>query len=143
MTRVAFHFNVADKLLYCCRLSRKALAGGARLWISAPADTVHRLDALMWTFSPLDFVPHCVAPATGVQAHTPVVLSVDAAADAEAAGRVLINLGPQVPTDYASYLRVIDMVGFDEADRAQARQRWKFYAQQGATIERHDVQPSS
>lgn len=139
MIRVDFHVNVPDKLLYCCRLSRKALAGGARLWITGTGDTLHRLDALMWTFSALDFVAHCIAPASALQARTPVVLSEHTPRPADGDERVLVNLGPQVPPNYGHYLRVIDIVGTDEADRAQGRQRWKDYRQQGAAIEWRDV----
>ncbi|HJV94531.1 MAG TPA: DNA polymerase III subunit chi, partial [Albitalea sp.] len=59
MTEVQFHFNVPDRLLYACRLLRKALRSGAGgVAVSGPMGTLSRLDPLLWTFDPQEFIPH-------------------------------------------------------------------------------------
>src|SRR2546430_15615154 len=59
MTEVQFHFNVPDRLLYACRLLRKALRSGASgVAVTAPAPTLATLDRLLWTFDPQEFIPH-------------------------------------------------------------------------------------
>ena len=63
MTEVAFHFNVPDKLGYACRLLRKAYAAGGPVGVVAPADTLDALNTQLWSFSALDFIPHCLATA--------------------------------------------------------------------------------
>ncbi|MDR0479806.1 MAG: DNA polymerase III subunit chi, partial [Burkholderiaceae bacterium] len=41
---------------------------------------------------------------------------------------------------FECYARLIELVGQDdEADRAQARERWKHYAERGYAITRHDL----
>ncbi|GAB1384719.1 hypothetical protein MASR1M50_30400 [Burkholderiales bacterium] len=66
MTDVAFHFNVPDKLGYACRLLRKAHAAGGSVGVVAAPVVLQELDARLWSFSALDFVPHCLADAPAV-----------------------------------------------------------------------------
>ncbi len=139
MTEIAFHFNAPDKSAYACRLARKYVKGGHRLVLTAPDAVLRVLDQQLWTFSPQDFVPHCMAasPAAMLQA-TPVVL----AADPQQARhlQVLVNLGDAVPNGFERFERVIEVVGNDPDDRSQARERWRHYAARGYAIVRHDLQ---
>ena len=58
MTEIAFHLGAADPLGYACRLLRKALARGATPVVTAPPEALAQLDRLLWTFDPLEFLPH-------------------------------------------------------------------------------------
>ena len=102
-------------------------------------DLLRTLDADLWTFSPLDFVPHCLAAAAPpeVLAATPVVLaeSVTGAPHLQ----VLVNLGPSVPEGFERFERLIELVSDEPADLAQARQRWKHYAERGYEPRKHDM----
>ncbi|KQP15060.1 DNA polymerase III subunit chi [Pseudorhodoferax sp. Leaf267] len=139
MTEIAFHFNAPDKLAYACRLLRKAVIGGAQVVVTGEDDALRRLDQQLWTFSPLDFVPHCLAdsPAAVLQA-TPVVL----AADLQRAPhhQVLVNLGDRVPEGFERFARLIEVVSGHDEDRAGARERWRHYAARGYAIVRHDLE---
>lgn len=53
--------------------------------------------------------------------------------------QVLVNCLPEVPSSFAKYEKVVEIVGTDDDDRAWARQRWKQYTQQGFELIRHDV----
>ena len=139
MTEVAFHFNVPDKLGYACRLLRKATSAGSRVVVTGEADLLRSLDVQLWTFSALEFIPHCHAASADPQvlAASPVVL-----ADAPRATPhqdVLVNLGGRVPEGFERFERLIELVARDDADRQQARARWKHYADRGYAIKRHDV----
>lgn len=138
MTEVAFHFNVPDKLVYSCRLLRKAWSSGARVVVTAEPDTLTRLDQMLWTFSALEFVPHCRLTATAATlAVTPVVLagSLEGCPHHE----VLVNLGPQVPDGFERFERFIELVTLADDDRLAARSRWKHYADRGYAMKRHDL----
>ena len=138
MTEVAFHFNVPDRLAYTCRLVRKAYAVGGRTVVMGSAEQLQALDTALWTFSALDFLPHCPASAPPeVLAHTPIVLATDALAVED--GQILVHLGDEVPTGFERYARLIELVGTDQAGRTHARQRWRHYADRGYPIKRHDV----
>lgn len=138
MTEVAFHFNVPDKIGYACRLLRKAHAAKAQVGVIGMADSLRALDTALWTFSQLDFVPHCAASADArVLAASPIVLGEDAAGFAHA--QVLLNLGGGVPQGFERFERLIELVDTSEADRASARQRWRYYSERGYALQRHDV----
>lgn len=142
MTAIAFHFNVPDKLNYACRLLRKAARQGAAVGVVGEAAQLAELDHALWVFDPVEFLPHVragggrAAPAH-VAAHTRLWLA-DRAADLPHRA-VLVNLGAQVPSGFEAFERVIELVDEGEADRLQARQRWKHYQGAGYEIERHEV----
>ena len=50
-----------------------------------------------------------------------------------------MNLGAAVPEAFEHFERLIEVVAGDDADRAQARQRWRHYAGRGLAIQRHDL----
>lgn len=139
MTEVAFHFNAPDKSAYACRLLRKAVAAGSKVVVTAPAETLARLDTLLWTFSQTDFIAHVRQPAEpGQLAASPVVLTEAPTPDLPH-HQVLLNLGPQLPAGFERFERVIEVVSLDEDDRQQARGRWKQYTELGYAIVRHDL----
>ena len=106
MTEVAFHFNAPDKLAYACRLLRKAVAGGARVVVTAPAEALARLDTLLWTFSQTDFIAHARAPGDAeLLAASPVVLTETPAAAELPHHQVLVNLGTALPGGFEQYQR--------------------------------------
>lgn len=139
MTGVEFHFNAPDKLGYACRLLRKAAGKGAKVAVTADAGLLRELDAVLWTFSPLEFVPHChsTAPASVLQA-SPIVLC--EAARSAPHHQVLVNLGAQVPEGFERFERLIEVVTQDEEDRARARSRWQHYKARGYALERKDLE---
>ncbi|MDO9404449.1 MAG: DNA polymerase III subunit chi [Polaromonas sp.] len=143
MTDIAFHFNVPDKLVYSCRLLRKAYASGARVVVTGEPAQLAQLDQLLWTFSPLEFLPHVLVTPHAANADparmlaTPVLLAASPK-DCPHQG-VLVNLGLEVPDDFARFERFIELVSADADDRAAARRRWKHYAGMDFTIKQHDL----
>lgn len=141
MTEIAFHFNAPDKLAYACRLLRKAVASGAKVVVTGDEASLQALDTLLWTFSALEFLPHCRADSPMEQRMaSPIVLA--AQIDGNEAlphHQVLLNLGDAVMPGYERFERTIEVVTLDEQDRQNARQRWKHYADRGYAITRHDL----
>lgn len=140
MTEVAFHFNAPHKWEYACRLLRKAVARGTRIAVTAEADALGRLDRMLWTFSDVDFLPHCASGSPpDMLSASPVVLC--ETADAAPHQQLLVNLGAAVPAGFERFDRLIEVVGGDEADRLSSRMRWKHYKDRGYAIARHDLAP--
>lgn len=141
MPAIAFHFNVAERSSYLCRLIRKARRSGARLVVTGERAQLDTLDRLLWTFDPLEFLPHwkgrSAADLPPRLAETPTLL-LDQVSGVSPA-QVLINLREQLPDGYERFERVIEIVSRDGPDRASARERWRQYAAAGHAIERHDV----
>lgn len=106
-----------------------------------PQGTLRQLDTALWTFSALDFIPHCFADAPlAVREKSCIVLGQSEAADAMPSARpMLVNLDEEVPPGFERFDRVIELVGTGEDERLAARSRWKHYASRGYAILRHDV----
>jgi DNA polymerase III subunit chi len=142
MTEVQFHFNVPDRLLYACRLLRKALRSGASgVAVTAPVATLARLDKTLWTFDPQEFIPHlllrrgdAVAPRL---ARTPIWLVEHAEQGVQ--HPVLVHLGDEPAVSFESFRRLIEIVSTDGEEREAARRRWKHYAGRGYELQRFDV----
>jgi DNA polymerase-3 subunit chi len=137
MTSIDFYFNAADRLQVACRLAGKALAERKRLLVYAPdADVASRLDRLLWTWPAIAFVPHCAAH-DPLAPDTPVLISRDENAPADIA--VLLNLASEAPPHFASFERLLEIVGGGEAEREAARARYRLYKSRGYAIANHDL----
>lgn len=128
--KLEFHTDVADPLAYCCRLLRKAYRRRINVVVCGDADRLSRLDALLWTFEQLEFVPHArlragERPDAALQRHTPIWLADAAAAwpDVE----VVVNLGQPPVDEPTRFARVIEIVGAEPAAREAGRARWRHY----------------
>lgn len=139
MTQVDFHTGLADKLAYACRLLRKAYRSQARVVVTGEASQLARLDQLLWTFDPGEFIPHARLRA-GEQlaprlAPTPMWL---ADPPANAAGcDVLVNLGPDALGDAPLPARTIELVARTDDEVAAGRQRWRAHLAAGRTPVNH------
>ena len=128
MTRIDFHTNVGDALLYACRLARKAYQAGQPLVVVGDPGRLRVFDERLWTFSPLDFLPHCMAD-SALAARTPIVLTTDLAHAPH--HQILLNLAPAVPTQFARFERLLEIVGNTEDELAAGRERYRFYRDRG------------
>ena len=131
MTRIDFHSNVGDSLLYACRLIRKAYQAGQPTIVLAEPERLRAFDEQLWTFSPLDFVPHCMA-GTPLAAQTPIVL--DSNLDDVLHRQVLLNLGATVPAQFARFERLLEVVGNAHDELAAGRERYRFYRDRGYAL---------
>ena len=131
MTRIDFHSNVGDPLLYACRLVRKAYLAGQPLIVLAESPRLRAFDEQLWTFSPLDFVPHCLA-GSPLTAQTPVVLT--SSLDDVPHHQILLNLGVTVPPQFARFERLLEIVGNAPDELAAGRDRYRFYRDRGYAL---------
>ena len=136
MTRIDFHSNVPDRLGYVCRLVRKAYGAGQKIVVHATPDVLTRLDAQLWTFSALDFLPHCGLQSPHADV-TPIILAAELPAVPH--HELLINLHSGMPAGFASFERLIEVVGNEPDDRAAARQRFREYRERGYPLTHHDI----
>ncbi|KXU93791.1 DNA polymerase III subunit chi [Caballeronia megalochromosomata] len=135
MTRIDFHTNVGDPLAYACRLVRKAYLSGKPLVVLAESQRLAAFDEQLWTFQPLEFVPHCMAKSP-LAADTPVVLTSNL--DEAPHHQVLVNLGAPMPAQFARFERLVEIVGSEGDELAAGRERYRFYRDRGYTIETHN-----
>jgi DNA polymerase-3 subunit chi len=155
MARIDFHSHVTDKLLYCCRLSRKIMASSdperqlRTIVITGEAQELQELDSLMWTFSKTDFLPHAWIDQEGAP-ETPILFveNLDDLNDRANAHRdILIYLHPQAPTLMDTWLerfpRWIEVVTTQENERMAGRERFKGYRALGHELHHFDQSKGS
>lgn len=131
MTRIDFHSNVGDALLYACRLIRKAYQANQPTVVLAEPPRLRAFDEQLWVFSPLDFVPHCMA-GSPLAAQTPIVLT--SVLDEVPHHQVLLNLGAEVPAQFARFERLLEVVGNAPDELAAGRERYRFYRDRGYAL---------
>lgn len=132
MTRIDFHHYAEDKLRYACRLAATAVERDSRVVVFAPdARVLAAFDRLLWTFQSTRFVPHCRAT-DAIAAETPVILA--SGEERLAHHDVLLNLADGWPPFFATFERLLEIVGTDEQDKERARGRYVFYRKRGYEI---------
>ncbi|CAG2142487.1 DNA polymerase III subunit chi [Cupriavidus plantarum] len=140
MTRIDFHSNVPDTLGYVCRLVRKAYGAGQKMVVHGSPQQLSQLDQRLWTFSALDFLPHCGldSPQAAV---TPIVLA--ATLEGVPHHQILINLEGEAPAEFARFERMIEVVGASPEAREAGRARYRFYRERGYPLAHHDIGQSA
>lgn len=143
MTQIDFYFNAADKYRLAVNLSSKALAqhlaGGSpsRVFLFTPNDEICRkVEIALWTLQQTSFLPHCRSgDAKAIE--TPLI--VDHASESLVHDEILLNLCEHTPIFFSRFHRLIEIVGQEEEDKLQARERFRFYRDRGYDIRKHDV----
>ena len=137
MTRIDFYRYAEDKQHYACRLAAKASRSNQVVVYAPDPEVLERFDKALWTYQATGFVPH-VRAGSPHAAETPVVLS--ATGDNLPHHDVLINLGAEWPPFFATFDRVLEIVGADDADKELARARYVFYQKRGYDIRVNDIE---
>lgn len=141
MTQIDFYTQANDRLHTACRLTAKARSHGLRVTLFCPdPDIATRLDRMLWTVPATGFLPHC-RPDDRLAATTPVLI--DSAGNTHIHDEMLINLHAEWPVFFSRYQRLAEIVSNDDADRSQARFRYKFYRDRGYDIRTHDLSGKS
>jgi DNA polymerase-3 subunit chi len=137
VTEIDFYIHVEDRLRVTCQLVHKARARDLRVLILLPDEaSMSALDERLWTYQPQAFVPHCRASEPHAW-QTPVLLACDEITPPH--DQLLVNLRAEPPQHFARFSRLIEIVSLDEADRAQARARFRFYRDGGYTLRTHPL----
>lgn len=148
LTGVEFHTGIADPVAFVCRLLRKAQRQGHKAWVTADPQTLGRLDAALWSFDPLSFVPHLRIDAPNGRAaagpehealrqRTPIWLAEHAIATDERS--LWVNLGAEAPPDASGWQRVIEIVAAEAAAAARGRDRWRAWRELGLQVQHHPM----
>ena len=144
MAEIAFHTGIANPLDYACRLLRKAYRSGARVAVHGEAALLDRLDQALWTFEPLEFVPHIVLPRDALDAarlaQSPILL-LKGDSVAPPTCRVGVTLAGHAVPDVGVFDRLIAIVGLEPAHREAGRLRWREYERAGHAVS-HVAKPA-
>lgn len=137
MTQVDFYILPsplpAARLDFACKLGEKAWRLGHRVYLNCEnAAQRLELDGRLWSFKGESFVPHSLVED---DPHVPVALGI--AADAAGHDDLLINLANTVPAFAGQFKRIAEIVVEDPAIRQAARESFRFYREQGYSLQDH------
>ena len=128
-TRVDFAFDADERVPQAARSILRHVARGARLFVYCDdLARMSQIDQALWSAEDIAFVPHEQLVDENTE-----VLSVNLVNQASwplVANRVLpadwlVNLDDDCPPEPTLFTRILEIVTRDEADRQQARQRWR------------------
>lgn len=137
MTQIDFYTHAENKLHTACQILCKAFEQRARVYVATPdAALSDSLDRLLWSTPSIGFVPHCRANAS-VAPDTPIII--DHISESLPHDDVLLNLRNDSPAFFTKFQRLIEIVSLEEADRAAARERFKFYRDRGYPMRTHNL----
>jgi len=129
MTRIDFHTNISDKVVYACRLARKAYgARGKLVLLAEDAAQAAALNAGLWTVGDTDFLPHALA-GDALAAQSPIIVT-DSIDGEFPHYDMLVNLTRVTPPAFDRFQRVFEIISTDVDDAAAGRQRYSAYKQQ-------------
>ena len=122
-------------LRYACRLIEKAYIMGLHIHIhTADESMTQQMDNLLWTFRDRSFIPH--ERTCQPNELCAVTLNHDYPSDTR---EVLVNLCQQVPDNYQQYKRIVEVVANNDSMKHTARERYKFYKDNGEEPTHHQV----
>ncbi len=137
MTQIDFYFNAANKYRLAARLGAKSQEQATRMLLLTPdAKATAEMEHLLWTGQQTSFLPHCRS-GHPLAAETPLIVDHDDTVLVH--DDILLNLREAQPAFFSRFQRLIEIVSLDEADKAAARARYKFYRDRGYEIRQHDM----
>ncbi|MHA6163858.1 DNA polymerase III subunit chi [Pseudomonas sichuanensis] len=140
MSKVDFYILPTDSLSarldFACKLCEKAWRLGHRVYLHCQDEAQRtELDLRLWQFKGEAFVPHDHA-----ELHPDARVALGVGSDAGEHRDLLINLGGDVPGFVKQFERVAEIVVEAPAIRQAARERFRFYREQGYALQDHRLQ---
>lgn len=137
MTRIDFYQlnpqqHNQDRVV--CQLCQKAYENSQlTLLLTKSQQQTEHLDRQLWIFNDDSFVPHDAQESDEFK--TPILIHDNSEAGSER--QLLINLADTIPSNFAQYERVIELV--TEDNKQQAREHYSFYRERGYPLNHHNL----
>lgn len=130
--------SLAARSAFVARLLNKLqkLQTTAHVAVDSTAEA-EQLDALLWAFPPESFLPHCIDNGSEGSPAEPFVISANP--ESVPSQDVFINLRQQPPAHHSQLNRLVEVVIQESAVLATTRQSFRFYREQGYSIQSHPI----
>jgi DNA polymerase-3 subunit chi len=141
LTQIFFYYNAADRLGATAALLGKACRQGKSVLVYVPERALAEvLDRRLWITPPTGFIPH-VRDDSPLAAETPIVLTADLATTVH--NERLLNLSAEVPSAFSRFASLIEVVGREDGELREGRQRFRFYKDRGYEMQSFDLAEKS
>ncbi len=143
MKQIDFHYHVANRSLYACKLVKKVTAMKMSVALySSNEEFLKMVYDDLWRFEDMTFIPH--AWVDSEYARDTIVLFTTDLAKLKSSD-VLILLDDNVPENWKAsferFDRVVDIVGTSEEELQTSRARFRLYKASGVTLKAYDRSP--
>ena len=127
-----------DKQNFVCRLLEKVYHRGHRVFVICDSQAhAEQIDELLWTFKDDSFIPHNLQ-GEGPQPAPPVQIGygIEKPRDFH---DILVNLSADIPSYFAGFKRVIEVVINDEPAKEISRNRYRDYRANRCDLHIHEI----
>lgn len=138
MTQVDFYIlNSSDTYSFSCKLTEKIYMQNLPIYIHCPTiESVALLNRRLWIERPSSYIPHDTIN-NDISEQPVLIGSVD---NPEISiHHVLINLAINVPHFFSRFERVLEIVGHEEFEKKNGRERFRFYKERGYPLQTHNI----
>jgi DNA polymerase III subunit chi len=140
MINVDFYLLSEPSITACgrsvCRLVEKIYKDKKRVYIYVDSDkTAQYFNDLLWTFGDISFVPHNIYEEN---INSSVPIQIGCVPDPKNHNEILINLTENVPTSYANFQTLLEIIPGDETLKVSGRKKYKFYQSQKCVLQVHE-----
>ena len=143
MTAVRIDFYVLEenasngRYRLACKIIDRAYRSGYSVYLWTRDDQESGLlDDLLWTFSQTSFIPHI---RSGGNAGPTAPVRIDHHPPQSGVAEMVVSVTDHPVEDYSNFVRIAEVVGFDEIEKRSGRSRFKFYRDQGLELETHRI----
>ena len=125
-----------ERYTLACRVTEKAFQSGKQVYLYCQTpDQLTQMDERLWTFSLNSFIPHGLLGETDELVR--VILGCDDPSPDVA--EIVISMANTPVSTFNLFSRVAEIVGTDDSERQLARNRFKFYRDNGVEPVTHKV----
>jgi DNA polymerase III subunit chi len=136
MTRIDFYTNVTDKAGLTASLLAEALQKQRQATLHVENEVAaQRISDYLWQNINTSFLPN-MSENHSLAKETPVVI--DWQSTQLLQDDLLINLQDKQPLFFSRFKQLVEIVGLDETEKINARERFKFYRDRGYEIKHID-----
>jgi DNA polymerase III subunit chi len=128
-------------LHFACRLLEKAYAENQRVYIQVNSkEEAERLDTFLWTYRDDSFLPHNLYDQATHSCPPPIQIGYnETPKDYSNSNNILLNLSREIPGFFKQFERVIEIVFSDSRVQQLARERYRYYRDQGYEMNTHKL----
>ena len=119
-----------------CRIVGKAYKLGHRVYMKTKnLDESLILDDFLWTFAQNSFIPHQLDNHSRNRA-SPVLIGEQPTPDDT---DIVVSLTNEPLSDFNTFSRIAEVVGFEDDDKTSARKRFRYYRELGVEPTTHHI----